>query len=118
MWLALVRGAAGVAYFCHRFMPDFSETDCLDDAPTRAAMERINTEIAELAPALNSPMVANGVMVASDVEVATRLTRVDGVTYLFAAALRDEPTEARFSLRGFRGRRLASRSSERRAASS
>jgi hypothetical protein len=100
VWLALVRGAAGVAYFCHRFMPDFSETDCLDDAPTRTALARINREITMLAPALNSPMVGNGVAVDSDVPVATRLARVAGVTYLFAVALDDAATSARFSLRG------------------
>lgn len=99
VWLALVRGAAGVAYFCHRFMPDFSETDCLDDAPTRAALARINAEIRTLAPALNSPMVANGVTVESDQPIATRLARVSGVTFLFAASLSPEPTRALFTLR-------------------
>jgi hypothetical protein len=101
VWLALVRGAAGVAYFCHRFMPSFSETDCLEDAATQDALGRINREIAALAPALNSPMVANGVTVDADAEVATRLARVSGVTYLFAVALEDAPTRARFVLRGF-----------------
>lgn len=100
-WLALASGAAGVAYFCHRFMPDFSETDCLDDAPTRAALARVNGEIAALAPALNSPPVGNGVTVASDVPVATRLSRTAGATYLFAASRRSEPATARFALRGF-----------------
>jgi hypothetical protein len=103
VWLALVRGAAGVAYFCHRFMPDFSETDCLDDAPTAEAIARIDREITMLAPALNSPMVGNGVSVESDVPLATRLARVGGTTYLFAVALEDGPTQARFAMRGFTG---------------
>jgi hypothetical protein len=102
-WLALVRGAAGIAYYCHRFMPDFSETDCLDDADTHAALARVNAEITSLAPALNSPMVGNGVTVEADVPVATRLTRVSGVTYLFAVSLAPEPTRARFALRGSLG---------------
>lgn len=99
VWLALVRGAAGVSYFCHRFMPDFSETDCLDDVPTRGALTRINAEIRALAPALNSPMVGNGVTVEAGAEVATRLARVAGVTYLFAVSLSPEPTRAVFNLR-------------------
>jgi hypothetical protein len=103
VWLALVRGAAGIAYYCHRFMPDFSETDCLDDSATRAALTRINREIASVAPALNSPMVGNGVTIESDVPVATRLARVSGVTYLFAVSLAPAPARARFALRGFAG---------------
>jgi hypothetical protein len=100
-WLALVHGAAGIGYYCHRFMPDFSETDCLEHEPTRAMLARINGEVRELAPALNSPMVGNGVTVESDAPIATRLARVSGATYLLAAALSGEPTAARFSLRGF-----------------
>jgi hypothetical protein len=103
VWLALVRGAAGIAYYCHRFMPDFSETDCLENGDTHAALARINSEITGLAPALNSPMVGNGVTVEADVAVAMRLTRVSGVTYLFAVSLAQEPTRATFQLRGFTG---------------
>jgi hypothetical protein len=114
VWLALVRGAAGIAYYCHRFMPDFSETDCLDDDDTRAALARINGEIASLAPALNSPMIGNGVTVAADVTIATRLTRVSGITYLFAVSLSPEPASARFSLRGFGVRAAAEVIGERR----
>jgi hypothetical protein len=99
-WLALVRGAAGIAWYCHRFMPDFSETDCLDDAETEAALARINAEITSLAPALNSPMVENGVETQS-ATIATRLARVGGTTYLFAVALSSAATTARFSLRGY-----------------
>jgi hypothetical protein len=98
-WIALVSGAAGIAYYCHDFEPELNETDCLDHAPTRAAMQRINAEIAQLAPALNSPTVSNGVTVESAAPIATRLTRIAGTTYLFAAALSNEPTEARFELR-------------------
>jgi hypothetical protein len=100
VWLTLVRGAAGVGYFCHRFMPSFSEIDCLEHAPTEAALGRINREVQALAPALNSPMIGNGVTATSDVPLATRLTRVSGVTFLFAVALDDVATRARFELRG------------------
>ncbi|HMI93490.1 MAG TPA: hypothetical protein VK509_19090 [Polyangiales bacterium] len=107
VWLALVRGAAGIAYYCHRFMPDFSEIDCLENSATRSALARINAEITGLAPALNSPMVGNGVTVDADVPIATRLTRVSGVTYLFAVSLAPEPTHALFQLRGLAGRASA-----------
>src|SRR5882672_1519552 len=65
VWMALVHGASSIQYFCHRFMPTFSETDCLDDAPTAAVLKAINTRIHELAPVLNVPSVANAVQVAS-----------------------------------------------------
>ena len=100
-WLALVRGAAGIAYYCHRFMPDFSETDCLEEGGTREAMARVNAEIGELAPALNSPMVSNGVTVTSEAPFATRLARVSGATYLIAVALSNDAGRASFTLRGF-----------------
>lgn len=98
-WIALVSGAAGIAYYCHDFEPELNETDCLDDAPTRGAMQRINDEIDQLAPALNSPMVANGVTVDAEAAIGTRLARVAGTTYLFAAALSPEAARARFTLR-------------------
>lgn len=98
-WIALVSGAAGIAYYCHDFEPELNETDCLDHAPTRDAMQSINAEIAQLAPALNSPTVSNGVTVESDAPISVRLTRIAGTTYLFAAALSGETAKARFKLR-------------------
>src|SRR6185369_15069707 len=85
VWMALVHGAAGIQYFCHRFSPTFSETDCLDDAPTAAAMLAVNTQIKSLAPVLNSPSVGNGVTVKSSdakIPVDSMLKRYQGATYL------------------------------------
>jgi hypothetical protein len=102
VWMSLVHGAAGVQYFCHRFMPTFSETDCLDDAPTKAALTEINGRIRDLAPALNTPTVANGATVASTtagVPVDVMLKRQGGATYLFAVEMRAGATTAVFTLR-------------------
>jgi hypothetical protein len=102
VWMSLVHGAAGVQYFCHRFMPTFSETDCLDDAPTKAALTEINGRIRDLAPVLNTPSVANGVTVASSaagIPVDVMLKRQGGATYLFAVEMRVGATTATFSLR-------------------
>ncbi|HEV8244932.1 MAG TPA: hypothetical protein VGP93_04160 [Polyangiaceae bacterium] len=101
VWMALVHGAAGIEYFCHRFKPTFSETDCLDDAPTAAALTAINAELDELAPVLNQPPVGNGVSVASsdqNVPVDVLLKRYGGDSYLFAVAMRGDPTTATFTL--------------------
>jgi hypothetical protein len=104
VWMALVHGAAGIQYFCHRFDPTFSETDCLDDAPTAAALPLIDAQITWLAPVLNTRSVANGVTVtssASDKPVDTMLKRYGGVTYLFATEMRSGATKASFTLRDF-----------------
>jgi hypothetical protein len=103
-WMALVHGAAGLEYFCHRFKPTFSETDCLDDAPTAAALTGLNAQITQLAPILNTQSVSNGVTVtssASTVPVDTMLKRYAGATYLFAVAMRGTATTATFTLRDF-----------------
>jgi hypothetical protein len=107
VWMALVHDASSIQYYCHRFMPDFSETDCLDDAPTAAALAAINGRIRALAPVLNVPSVANGVEVASsaaDVPVDVMLKRHAGATYLFAVAMRGTPTRATFTLRALPAR--------------
>lgn len=104
IWMALVHGAAGIQYFCHRFSPTFSETDCLDDPPTAAAMTDIDAQITALAPVLNTPSVANGVAVSSsalDQPVDVMLKRSAGATYLFATQMRGGTTTATFTLRDF-----------------
>jgi hypothetical protein len=101
VWMALVHGAAGTQYFCHRFQPTFSETDCLDDAPTAAALPVINAQITSLAQVLNTQSVANGVVVTSSVPVDTMLKRFGGATYLFAVEMRAGTTTASFKLRDF-----------------
>jgi hypothetical protein len=106
VWMSLVHGAAGIQYFCHRFMPTFSETDCLDDATTAAALTSINGRIRSLARVLNTPSVGNGVTVASsaaDVPVDVMLKRQDGATYLFAVEMRAGATTATFTLRAIPG---------------
>lgn len=99
--MALVHGADGIQYFCHRFQPTFSETDCLDNAPTAAAMTGINQQITMLAPILNTPFVGNGVTVTSTQPVDVMLKRAaGGVSYLFVVAVRAGATTAIFTLRG------------------
>jgi hypothetical protein len=103
VWMALVHGAAGIMYFCHRFSPTFSETDCLDNAATAAALPAINSQITSLAAVLNTQSVANGVTVASStagIPVDVMLKRSGGATYVFAVEMRSGSTTATFTLRG------------------
>jgi hypothetical protein len=101
VWLALIHGAAGIQYYCHRWEPDLVETDCIDDAPSAAALAEIDAQITALAPVLNSPSVANGVTSMADVPVDTMLKRDGDVTYLFAVTRADVSTVATFTLRDF-----------------
>lgn len=100
VWMSLIHGAAGVQYFCHRMTP-LNETDCLDDAATAAAMARINREITQLAPVLNSqsygltPLSSN-----HDVPVRAVLKQLENERYVFAAGMADGATHATFSLPG------------------
>ncbi len=101
VWMSLIHGAAGIQYFCHRFTPDFSETDCLDDAATAAAMTEIDAQLLELAPALNSqsfglaPQSSN-----PSVPVDAVLKKLGLERYVFAVGMAEGVTTAQFSLAG------------------
>ena len=104
VWMALIHGAAGIQYFCHRFSPTFSETDCLDNAATADGLERINARVTALAPVLNLQSVGNGVTVTySDASqpVDAMLKRTPDATYVFAAQMRSGSTTAKLTLRDF-----------------
>ncbi len=101
VWMSLIHGAAGIQYFCHRFMPDFSETDCLDDAPTAAAMTQIDAQLVELAPVLNSPSFGLAPQSANaNVPVHAVLKKTGAERYVFAVGMAEGVTTARFSLQG------------------
>jgi hypothetical protein len=101
VWLALTHGAAGIQYFCHRFSPTFSETDCLDDKPTATALPEINRQVRELARVLNTPSVGNGITVKSDKPIDVMLKRQGDVTYLFAVQVQNISTKVMFQLERF-----------------
>jgi len=98
VWMALIHGAAGVQYFCHRMEP-LNETDCLDDAETAAALTRINRELTELAPVLNTRSYAL-VPRPRDAGVPVRavLKRAERARYVFAVGMAAAATTARFTL--------------------
>ena len=99
--MSLIHGAAGIQYYCHRFDPDFSETDCLDDDATAAAMKKLNQELRELAPVLNSQSYRfTPVSSSAAVAVHAVLKQVGGERYVFSVSMANAATTARFSLRG------------------
>lgn len=100
VWMSLIHGAAGIQYFCHRMTP-LNETDCLDDADTASALERINRELTQLAPALNSQSYALSPRSSNaDVPIRAVLKYLGGERYVFAAGMADGATTAAFALNG------------------
>jgi hypothetical protein len=107
VWMSLVRGSRGLIYFVHQFKPTFIEAGLLADKEMTAAVGAINKQIHELAPVLNTTTVLGGVTVASSdpaVPVEAVAKRRDGVTYVFAVAMRDGTTTATFTVAGMTGR--------------
>jgi hypothetical protein len=101
VWMSLIHGAAGIQYFCHQIEPNFSETDCIDDAVTATALTHINAQLKELAPVLNtqsfelSPVSRN-----ADVPVHAVLKKSGRDRYVFAISMADAATTAVFALAG------------------
>lgn len=106
VWMSLIHGSHGLIYFVHQFKPKFHEAALLDDPEMLATVTRLNQQITQLAPVLNSPTIQNIVAVRSenpDVPVATMVKRFGGATYLFAAGMRGGATKAAFTLAGAEG---------------
>jgi hypothetical protein len=100
VWMSLIHGAAGIQYFCHRMTP-LNETDCLDDARTATTLERINRELLQLAPVLNTRSYALRPSSSNDaVPVRAVLKQPGSEHYVFAAGMADGVTTATFALSG------------------
>ncbi|WP_165252129.1 hypothetical protein [Paludisphaera soli] len=101
VWMALIRGAKGLIYFCHQFKPTFVEAGLLADEAVAREVASINARIRELAPVLNSPDVPDGASVTSSDEaipIAWVVKRHGDATYVLAASLREAPTEVKIQL--------------------
>ncbi len=100
VWMSLIHGSRGLIYFVHQFKPTFHEAALLDDPEMLAAVTRINRQINELAPVLNSPTIRDAVTALSKnpaVPVATMVKQSGETTYLFAVDMRDGTTDATFA---------------------
>ncbi|HOW70439.1 MAG TPA: beta-galactosidase [Phycisphaerae bacterium] len=101
VWMALIHGAKGVLYFAHEFKPKFIEAGILAYPDVRESVGRLNRQIQQLAPVLNSPTQPGlATVVSSNPEVPIRLLnkRSAGATYVFAIAMRDGQTTGTFTL--------------------
>ena len=107
VWMSIIHGSTGLIYFVHEWQPKFNESALLSDPEMLAAVTKINHQIAELAPVLNSPTIADGVKVSSgnEIPVASMVKKHAGATYIFAVAMRNGKTRASFKFQGLIGRR-------------
>jgi hypothetical protein len=110
IWMSLIHGSRGIIYFVHIFKPDFIEAGLLADPEMAEAVGRINRQITELAPLLNSPTVADGATVESsnkDVPLDLLVKKQGPVTYIFAVAMRDAAAKGTFQVKGLAGQATA-----------
>lgn len=101
VWMSLIRGSQGIIYFVHEFKPQFVEAGLLADLEMLAAVTKVNRQIQELAPVLNSPSVESVLTVksanaAAPIEAIVKRHGTD--TYVFAVAMRPGESTATFSL--------------------
>jgi hypothetical protein len=108
VWMSIIHGSMGLIYFVHEWQPKFNESALLSDPEMLAAVARINRQIHELAPVLNSPTVPDAATAVSvEVPVAVMVKRYEGATYLFAVAMREGRTRAHFTVSGLSGNQEA-----------
>ncbi len=101
VWMSIIHGSMGLIYFVHEWQPRFNESAILADPEMLGAITGINKQIAELAPVLNSPTVADGVKAATtnpDVPIAVMMKRHKGAVYVFAVGMRNGRTKAGFKI--------------------
>lgn len=104
VWMAIIHGCRGLIYFVHQF-PEagrFIEAAVLEDREMCEGLTRLNRQIQELAPVINSPTLTDAASAASsrpDTPLALMAKRRAGALYLFAAAMREGETTATFRIR-------------------
>jgi hypothetical protein len=108
IWMALIKGATGVVYFCHEFgQGGGGEAALLKDQEMAQAVGEINQQILSLAPVLNAPTLAGAALTVSSneaVPVEVLVKKHERATYVFAAATRQGDTTATITVRGLTGK--------------
>jgi hypothetical protein len=103
VWMSIIQGSRGLVWFVHEWKPKFNESALLDDPEMLPAVTKINNQIHELAPVINSPSINDLVTVKSsdpDVPVAIMVKKYNGLTYIFSVGMRNKPTTASFEIKG------------------
>ncbi|MBI3468345.1 MAG: hypothetical protein HY000_35540 [Planctomycetes bacterium] len=103
VWMSIIHGSTGIIYFCHEFKPRFIEAGLLAHEDVLAEVTKVNHQIQQLAPVLNSPAIEQGVQVTSSnvgVPVDAMVKHHGGSIYVFAAAMRDGASTGTFKPAG------------------
>lgn len=90
VWMSLIHGSRGLIYFVHQFKPVFREASLFQDAQLTEAVRKVNAEIQQFAPLLNSPNVEGTVKALSmpaDAPVATMVKQMGDDIYLFSVGM-------------------------------
>jgi hypothetical protein len=106
VWLSLIHGANGIAYFVDTWNPSFREDGIFADSTMTAAVTALNQQIKMLAPELNSADIPNLVSVSSSNTSAPidLMVKAHGQTlYLFAAISRAGTATGSFTVAGMTG---------------
>ena len=110
VWLSLIHGAGGIAYFVDTWSPSFREDGIFADATMVSAVTALNKQIKMLAPQLNSADIPNLVGVSSSNTAAPidLMVKASGQTlYVFAAISRAGTATGSFTVAGMSGGVLA-----------
>jgi hypothetical protein len=104
-WMAIAHGSRGLIYFVHQFEPRFVEASLLENPALLAGVTELNRRIRELAPVINSPVVARWGKVSAgraDATVTVMARKHAGATWLIAVSEDARPLEVIFTVRGLK----------------
>jgi hypothetical protein len=100
VWIAIINGASGINYFVHEWKPSFREDGVFRYPDVSAAIKKINAQITELAPVLNSASVPDALRTSGALEIAVMAKRQRGALYIFAANMEKRRGQVRFDVAG------------------
>jgi len=103
VWMAIIHGAQGIVYFVHEFAPTFREDAIFRHADVVNRVAAENQLIRSLASVLNGPPLDKKITVQSSAPIATMAKRRGNSIYIFAVAMSNSASRARFTLRGLNG---------------
>lgn len=102
VWMALVHGASGIGYFCHSFAEPSDAAAFLHDEEMISAMKKVNLQITELAPALNSPTINDYVTITSsnsEIPIDFITKKTGNTYYVFAVSMRPGNSTATITIK-------------------
>lgn len=102
VWMALIHGVSGIGYFCHSFAKPNDPAALLHDKEMISEVKKINKQITELAPILNSPTIQNYASVESsnpDVPIDFLTKKRGNTYYIFAISMRPGSSTATVTIK-------------------